>query len=197
MSEFARFLFQLPRAKGIGNVEIDAFISENHEYRSSISRYPIEEGGDISDNIVNDPVSVSIDGIVGVSTSLFTVFQLNRPLNAFNELTRIRENKELVTLVTGLKVYNNMHIQDLRFPRNAQNGGALTINATLVQANIVASQFEVIPNASLGGDESTQLQAQSQVDVSQASSGQTQQGEEDFLAQVALKVDETLPFLAE
>lgn len=175
MADFARLLFRKPVQKKIGSIEIDAFTEEDHSRTSSITRYPLEDGAQASDHIVNDPERVTITGIVSSAKLISFGFDIvaNRAINAFRELNDLMDRKELVTIVTGLKVYSDMHIEDFQSLRNRRNGGALSFSMALQAAKIVTTQTVEIPNTIVTGDAVTQAQAQSEADVGKVTDGQS------------------------
>lgn len=109
----------------VGGVFLDATLTEDHQYNSRVTSYPIEDGTIISDHIINEPETLSITGIVS-DTPLAFLPPFNRSSDAFNRLVRIQNNKERITVVTGIKVYTNMVITSLQVPRNTQTGQSLT-----------------------------------------------------------------------
>ena len=50
--------------KKIGSIILDAAISEDYNYSSNVTSYPVESGSVVSDHIINDPVSFNISGII-------------------------------------------------------------------------------------------------------------------------------------
>ena len=109
----------------IGGVVLDATLTEDHEYNSRVTNYPVEDGRIISDHIINEPETVQITGVV-TDTPLAILSSFNRSINAFNRLIQIHTNRERVTVVTGIKVYTNMVMTSLQVPRNVQTGQSLT-----------------------------------------------------------------------
>ena len=174
MAESARLVFRRTKEKSIGNILIDSFVEENHERTSKITRYPIEDGSTISDHIINDPDAVSITGVVMRTTILSPNPSTDRALTAYTEILQLMENKQLISLSTGLQVYSDMHIESFTVPRNFQTGADLTFSMKLVNARIAKSQTTLIPQSQLiDGD----LQSQGVAELGKTSSGQTQDEE--------------------
>ncbi len=194
MAEDARAVFaEVKKQKKIGSFVIDAFRSETHRQSNTVTRFPVEDGSDINDHVISNPDVLEIQGIVGAVILSDIDTGTNRTLDAFNELTRLKVERNLISIVTGLKVYDNMIIESFNVPRNSTNGGSLSFSMTLKNINIVESQSTVIPKTILTGDEETKQQAQSEADIGKSSSGQTQQDEnDDFMAQIEADVDEIL-----
>lgn len=109
----------------VGGIFLDATLTEDHQYNARATSYPIETGGDITDHIINEPETLNITGIV-TDTPLSLLSSFNRSVDAFNRLINIYQNKQLITVVTGIKVYTNMCITSLQVPRNVQTGQSLT-----------------------------------------------------------------------
>lgn len=109
----------------VAGVFLDATISEDHTYVSRVTQFPIENGRVITDHVINEPDTLSLTGIVSDSP-LEILSPFNRSVDAFNRLIRIHELKERITVVTGIKVYDNMIMTSLSVPRNLESGQALT-----------------------------------------------------------------------
>jgi hypothetical protein len=122
----------------IGGVELDATLVEEHRYTSRVTSYPIEDGTLISDHIINEPDVVVIEGIVS-DTPINILSQFNRSITAFNSLVRIHQNREVITVVTGIKVYPNMAIVGLDVPRDIKTGQSLRFNIELQKINFDTS----------------------------------------------------------
>lgn len=123
-------LFGKKYAKGrVGLVELDVTISENHTFNSRATNFPIETGGQITDHIINDPDVLELVGLVSdTPLNIFSFF--TRSIDAFNRLVEIHERREPITVVTGLKVYQNMVMTTLDVPRNMETGQSLTFHLT-------------------------------------------------------------------
>lgn len=109
----------------VSSVLIDAVLTEDHQYNSRVTNYPVEDGRIISDHIINEPDTLQITGVVS-DTPLSFLAPFNRSINAFNTLVEIHNRRERITVVTGIKVYTDMVITSLQVPRNVQSGQSLT-----------------------------------------------------------------------
>jgi len=108
----------------IATVTLDATLSEDHEYNSKVTSFPVEDGRVVTDHIIKEPERVQISGIVS-DTPLAILTSFNRSIDAFNRLVQIYENKEIITVVTGIKIYTDMVMTSLQVPRNLQTGQSL------------------------------------------------------------------------
>lgn len=148
----------------IGELTLDVTISENHNYSSDITQYPIEGGGNIADHIINKPVNLTVVGFItnspvkifgGILERLSSNRALipNRVQSAFTLLTDMREIKETFTIVTGLKVYIGMFFKTLSFPRNQGTGDTLRFTATMTRLTTAVSKKIEVQNLDPGTTE--------------------------------------------
>ena len=141
---------------------IDAFLTETHKRSADVTSYPVESGGQVTDNIRIKPVQVTVEGIVSdtpLGNALTTRNTAQAPSDesatgatldflpsdeALAVLEGIFLTRELVTLVTGLKSYDNMVLFDLEIPRDAETGHALRFTAQFQQVVLVTNRRTTI-----------------------------------------------------
>jgi|SRR5690606_8710692 len=111
----------------IDTIELDATITEEHRFVARVTNFPLEDGQYISDHVINEPDYVSISGVVS-DTPFNFLSQGNRSIEAFNNLIQIHKEKRIITIVTGIKVYQNMIMTVLDVPRSIKTGQSLTFN---------------------------------------------------------------------
>lgn len=116
----------------VGSIELDVTLVEEHSYSSRVTNYPVEisntgKSNIISDHIINEPERVILQGIVSDTPIGLLTFS-NRSVDAFNRLIAIHQNREVVTLVTGIKVYTDMALISLDVPRDIKTGQSLRFN---------------------------------------------------------------------
>jgi hypothetical protein len=130
----------------VGNIFLDATIDENHSFTSNVTSYPVESGSNISDHIFNNPEKVNITGIVS-DTPLNIFIPFNRSIDSFNVLLRMFYNKDIITLITGIKIYTNMVMTSLNVPRDVRTGESLTFTMEFKRVIISGdTTFTVTPN---------------------------------------------------
>lgn len=118
------------RQTNVGNVFLDATISEQHGYSARVTSFPVENGDIISDHIINEPETLNIVGIVSdTPLNIFTTF--DRSVDSFNRLVRMLQNRQRLTVITGIKTYTDMVMTNLDVPRDFSSGQSLTFNITL------------------------------------------------------------------
>lgn len=175
MSKGVNILFGRKAGK-IGELQLDATVSEQHEYENEVSQFPIEDGGDIADHIKQQPEAITIDGFV-TNSPINVLFEdvsevierkpgesevktssrtgtVNRVELAQDILLKISGRQiqgtdtvpEIVDVVTGLRVYTGMVMTSLVIPRNARTGQAMNFTARFMKIVTVKSETIAIPD---------------------------------------------------
>ncbi len=122
----------------VGTVTFDTMVTEEHKYSSRVTHYPVESGTIVSDHIINQPDIVLLSGLV-TDTPLSFLAPFNRSIAAFNQLIELHRNRQVITVVTGIKVYYDMAIVTLDVPRTVKTGQTLTFNIELQKINYINS----------------------------------------------------------
>ena len=143
----------------VGTVSFDTMVTEEHRYTSRVTNYPVENGTIVSDHIINQPDVVVLSGLV-TDTPLSILAPYNRSVAAFNALIEIHRKREVVTVVTGIKVYYDMAIVTLDVPRTVKTGQTLTFNIELQKINYINNidAFLNQPNVFQGVENNTPIQ---------------------------------------
>jgi hypothetical protein len=150
----ARQVFFNKKCK-IGELIIDLAQKQEINYSNKITEFPIEEGAYISDHVIVRPTKLVLQGsivdntfdIVGnvqQITNIFTGNIANNLLNAvkgvsvkqataYQILQTLNFNKQRVTVVFKLDVFDNMIIEDLTFTNDGDTSNRLFFDITLVQ----------------------------------------------------------------
>ncbi len=142
-----------PDAYYIGDVSIDTFKDEDHNYKAKVTKYPTETGATLADHVTIDPAVITISGEVSdlTSVSIRDAGVLRNPgalLNSaissvmgassmkrsgivWEQLRAVQTNRELLTVQTNLQIYNNMIITSLRAKQDTNTAGTLRFKAVL------------------------------------------------------------------
>lgn len=138
----------------IDGYPVDASLSEDHNFDSEVTRDPVERGADITDHIRKLPISVTIEGVVSdtpigdaaVARDVVLEGEGERSpettysAEALGVLLGIRDRGEPVTIVTNLRVYDNMALERLNVPVDAETGAALRFTASFVEVVIAENR---------------------------------------------------------
>ncbi len=158
-------LFWVPVQAQIASLVLDASIKENHHTEVDSTDSPVEQGVDITDNLRKKPDVLTITGMVtnfplnagnGLTTSSVQATTAQGTLNAtassqaqwvpgtaesaYATLLALAGSPNLITVVTALRVYNNMSLKTLDVPRDAHIGEALEFTAVFKEIQIVQNQ---------------------------------------------------------
>jgi hypothetical protein len=142
MSSFLLFSNN-PRSYGLGAVTFDLLLGETHTFNNRVTDYSVEDGGTISDHIQNDLEQGSFTGLFS-NFSLLRSTALNTAQDAFDRLFELWKKRELVTITTLLKVYEDMAITSVSMGKSAEDGESLTANISFRKVNTVKLQEIVI-----------------------------------------------------
>ena len=131
----------------IGEIELDASLSESHQFDSEVTQYPVEDGSVITDHIQNRPDKLTINGFVSntpvrlFSSVAIDLVRTSGNSGRFDALERIHRERVLVDIVTPLKSYTDMAMESLTVPRNAAIGDTLEFSATFIKVVKVSSEL--------------------------------------------------------
>lgn len=130
-------LFFEKREYGVGSIKFDLILTESHNFSNEITEHNVEDGSVITDHIKNNLENGSLTGIISnFSLKVFGVFT-NRAQDAFDELIRLWKEKTLVTILTVMKVYEDVAITDVSIDRSGDTGEAISLNISFKKVNIV------------------------------------------------------------
>jgi len=134
---------------------LDGVISEQHSSTAKITKHPVEYGVDISDYVIKQPMKVIVNGIV--TNSPFVTQLVNRlpgdpsfmsvkkalsgitgsrVRNAYKGLINLQNERQPVSLQTGLLVYDNMVLTDVSAPNDLE--GNLKVRLTFEEIFVVS-----------------------------------------------------------
>lgn len=140
-----------PTPSTVDSIQIDVSPSQQHSGDVDVTEHPVEQGSDISDNARPKQKQLTFEGfftdtpIPGRDPSRIGQLQEGRSANAYQVLAGLRDSGSLVSVVTGLKTYQNMVITALTVPIDARTGDALRFSISFRAIRIVESQVDVHP----------------------------------------------------
>lgn len=129
--------------KQIQDLQIDIVSSEVIELPSETTDNPIESGSEVTDHIINKPIMLRMICQIGGSTLLNFA---DRKLEGYEALKKLRDDRQPVTVVSGLETFSNMLINNISIDRNLQNASVLQFSIEFKQAKIVSSQRVDVSN---------------------------------------------------
>jgi len=117
-----------------GALTLDALLNETTELNSQASRYAIEDGADVTDNITREHEKLSVAGwITAAQVNEFGVRGRSKLIGAKEALRKIQLDRLPITVVTGMDTYANMVMESCRISRDSAKGDVFDITADFVQ----------------------------------------------------------------
>jgi hypothetical protein len=148
--------------KSIGGFVIDAFLVETYNYENRLTNLTVEEGSNISDNVIEEPDTLDIEAFIGatkfetfagiISTDLLNVEIPDDPKSrirrAHQELLRMKRERQPVDVVTGLDTLTDMVITSYQFSRDVDTGADLPFTMRFQKIKTVKSEETQISTSS-------------------------------------------------
>lgn len=103
----------------LGDVFLSVVTEENTNFKNNITSFPVEDGSVVSDNVDNQPIKVSLNGVVVGDDAVVK----------YNRLTQMWRDKEIIKY-TGRIIIDNCVIES--FTRVANSKIANGFNFTIV-----------------------------------------------------------------
>ncbi len=133
----------------IDTIELDVVITENASATSRITKNPVENGADINDHIIIEPMTFSMEGVVSNASSSILdlasgILNEDKALKTWNDLLKLMTDRTLFTLVQGLRSYNNVALLTLNTDADKDTSNGLFFTATFSEVIIV--NVSVAPN---------------------------------------------------
>ncbi len=145
------------KEKSIGGIKIDAFTNESYSFTNSATDIAVEDGGNITDNIIENNDEISITGFIGsteflANSSLPETVTIPNSMNQriiqmYQELLRLKRERVPITLTTGLDVFDNMIILSLDIPRDVSTGANLEFTMKFKRIPIIKSKTAPITSS--------------------------------------------------
>lgn len=124
-------------------ITCDASLSEDHVFRNTVTKYPVEYGSKISDHATIEPDTLEM--ILLFSDTPTSNFDLTEQLNSkegrsvdlFKKVKEIRDKKLIVTVITGLIPHQSMMIEELSVGRRSGDGKKVECRCVFTKVPIV------------------------------------------------------------
>ena len=128
---------------------LDVTIIETHVLQQKVTDKPVEGGARVADNIILLPEQVTMGGYMITDKQ----FSVNEKMDMLNQL---RESREPFTVVTSLKVYEDMFFAgDIYIYRTKASLGALNFSVKLKRIILIENQSDKVPKEKVAKTENT------------------------------------------
>ena len=132
--------FKGNRKYGVGTITFDLVLSENHNFNSSVTKHPVQDGSEISDHIDRELESGTLNGLITNYSLNYGEITTNRAQDTFEALVSLWKEETPVTITTVLKVYNDVVITSMPFMRDNTQGESLPISISFEKIEVVKLQ---------------------------------------------------------
>ena len=133
----------------IGSFAFDCVVEEKHDDTSVITEFPLEDGSDGTDGVVNKPFRLSMTGFVTDAPVFADPTALpasdKRPVAAYDLLRQIKAARQAIEVYTSLGRYKNMMIESISVQKTKDAGTSLPVVVSLKQVVFVASSVVSVP----------------------------------------------------
>ncbi len=132
----------------IGDIELDVVINEGANSTSRLTKNPVENGADINDHVIIEPMTFSMTGVVSnASRNIIEAAQSpfgqigiqTKAQIAWESLLELQISRTPFTLVQGLKSYENVLITSLAETQDKDTSNALYFTASLSEVILVGT----------------------------------------------------------
>jgi len=138
----------LPPQTMVAALTMDVLINESTELNSQASRYAIETGANVTDNIVREHERLSIAGwITGAQINAYGTGGRSKLIGAKDALRKIHLDRLPITVVTGLDTYPDMVMTSCKISRDNDKGDVYDIACDFEQIQKVTLRSVDIPPA--------------------------------------------------
>lgn len=101
---------------------LDAIESETPQLSATATKFPVEDGGKLTDHIIEEPETLTLVGPITNSPENDPFRRPDRDFAGFEELEFLITNREPLTVVTPLRTYLQMALVSVGFTRDATTG---------------------------------------------------------------------------
>jgi len=132
-----QLFFRNNRTYRVGSIKFDLLLGEDHNFSNNVTSHSVEDGSVIMDHIRNNMENGSLAGLISNFTISTNGIFSNRAQDAFDELQRLWKDRVLVTVVTVMKVYEEVAITNVDIARSDTTGEAIILNITFMKVKVV------------------------------------------------------------
>ena len=155
----------------IGDVMVNATPQENPNFSNQITDKPVEDGVSIADHVENEPATLDLECV-------FTDQGNITAAEKYEKLIKMRDEKELIEVVSGLQVYEDMVIENFSPIKDADIANGFRAEIILKQIRIVNQDTIEVD---LGVDPVTGSQTQGEdSEIEKTSSGSEEVDEDTY-----------------
>lgn len=128
----------------LGPVLLDVVLEEEHFSDLAITENPIEFGADVADHAYIEPKRLRMRCAIGTTRSIGVLhagMASQRVAQSYEAILRLQAEKEPFSIVSGLRLYENMLIEHVNVFRDHMNAAILDFDVGVREVIIVESAY--------------------------------------------------------
>jgi len=134
----------------LAGIEFDALLDESKAMSSAIPSYPVEDGFNPSDTIINDPIQLAMTLLIADNPVTWRGRHgTGRVDSVCRQLENLWSSKQLVKVVTNNAIYTNMGITELKISHSQGDYDTVKVELTVKKVNVTQRSTTAIPATSL------------------------------------------------
>ena len=114
---------------------VDGYYAEEHKLKVSKTSFPVESGASLVDHAVREPTKLKLQGWVSdlmpSADAAPTTHHTERSTAAWLEILRVMDDRQPLTVVTALAIYDSMLITSVTAPVDRTTGLSLQFTIEL------------------------------------------------------------------
>lgn len=144
------------RRSAIATIVLDVLVTEDVDLPGRVTRYPVEDGTEISDNVTVEAETLRLGGMVALADAAAIesgrTAAGSRMVDVVEALRKLRRDRALVSCSTGQMLYRDYAFESLRATRSADGSGGnwLSVEAELVKITKVQLATAEVPERAQG-----------------------------------------------
>lgn len=121
----------------------DATITEQHSRDAEATEHAVEQGANIVDHVRLRPDKLIMDAVLTDSPLKGTASK-GRAAGLYEQIRLLQEQAKLLTIITGLRTYEDMVIESLGVTRTAKETGGVHLSISLKHIRLVQNKTTVV-----------------------------------------------------
>jgi hypothetical protein len=139
--------------RSVGGVSFQCTIREDHSDELAITQHPVEQGAAITDHAYKQPAVLTIEA-GSSNSSPDAAGDPEFVSDLYDTFLGFQTNRELLSVVTGKRLYSNMLVRSLQVTTDKDTEFVLMVRMTLQQVIIVQTKLTTVPDPSSQADPS-------------------------------------------
>lgn len=135
-----------------GSIVFDAVTNFDPKFSTKVTSFPVEDGAEISDHIVNENPKFTLSAVISdASAGLNPEKGDMTESDAYKGLLNLRDRQELVSLLTPRDTYSDLVVTEIGFPKAVGDGLSLKLELSFEKIRRVSSELTTVFVKSTGG----------------------------------------------